>query len=702
MARSDMKAGQGDLGEDVVTPPRPLTEEPPADRFCDLVLTGGVASGVVYPWAVLELARHYRFKSIGGTSVGAMAAALAAAAEYGRRTGHRQAFEVLRRVPGRLAQEVDPDGGTRLLSLFQPVAQGQRLFDWFVRTVRRHTAPHRSADGQALPPDQVSRAGRRRVYRSVLDAARLWASPALRILGPALALLWAVQLAELHHQWTFTGWSWALLVPVWSSLGTAAGGTVLTGVALLVLGGFEFWRDLRDGLIGNGLGLCRGGPSGDASADRTRPALVAWLHEGIQRAAGLAPDDAPLTFRDLWNAPEYPGGPRLQIDEAARAGLRSIDLQMITTNVTLGRPFRLPLHGTSTRLFFVVQELEAYFPAPILAAMVAAARPYRPLSPADPPASEATARFLELPGADLPVVVAARMSLSFPLLFSAVPLYAVDHEVPQRAARTLERCWFSDGGLCSNFPIHLFDAAVPRWPTFGMWLGDRSPYRPDQAFWLPERPTSGRGEMRRRFDPDDAAAAKRERALGPAGFLGGFLASLVLTAKDWGDFTRMRMPHVRNRVARLFLREGEGGLNIGMSRATMLRMADAYGTAVGRHFVQQYGEQPDGEPGLPWREQRWVRLTMLIEGLRELVHDVRGAAGENAYTLPVDDLLRLARTMAAGAALPTERPVSPQQAHDIERLLQAVYAFEDSLAESLAGEPFHSDPRTELRLRPAL
>ena len=46
--------------------PDPLREVPPADQFCDVVLNGGVASGVVYPWALLKLARHYRFKCIGG------------------------------------------------------------------------------------------------------------------------------------------------------------------------------------------------------------------------------------------------------------------------------------------------------------------------------------------------------------------------------------------------------------------------------------------------------------------------------------------------------------------------------------------------------------------------------------------------------------------------------------------------------------
>ena len=113
-------------GADVVPVPPPVKEEPPHDRYCDVVLTGGVASGVVYPWAVVELARAYRFRKIGGTSVGAMAAALTAAAEYGRRTGFEAPFEPLRRAPASLA-EIMCDGRTRMLSLFQTNKDGVRL-----------------------------------------------------------------------------------------------------------------------------------------------------------------------------------------------------------------------------------------------------------------------------------------------------------------------------------------------------------------------------------------------------------------------------------------------------------------------------------------------------------------------------------------------------------------------------------------------
>src|SRR4051812_14643124 len=40
---------------------------------CDIVMKGGITSGVVYPGAVLKLAPLYRFKSIGGASAGGIA-----------------------------------------------------------------------------------------------------------------------------------------------------------------------------------------------------------------------------------------------------------------------------------------------------------------------------------------------------------------------------------------------------------------------------------------------------------------------------------------------------------------------------------------------------------------------------------------------------------------------------------------------------
>ena len=63
---------------------------------CDIILKGGITSGIVYPSALSTLATHYRLRSIGGTSAGAIAAAAAAAAEFGRASGAFDRLATLR------------------------------------------------------------------------------------------------------------------------------------------------------------------------------------------------------------------------------------------------------------------------------------------------------------------------------------------------------------------------------------------------------------------------------------------------------------------------------------------------------------------------------------------------------------------------------------------------------------------------------
>src|SRR4051794_39422258 len=86
---------------------------------CDVVMKGGITSGVVYPQAVCELARTYRLRNVGGTSAGAIAAALAAAAELGRSRG---GFAKLAELPTWIGS------GTNLQSLFQPQRSTRALF----------------------------------------------------------------------------------------------------------------------------------------------------------------------------------------------------------------------------------------------------------------------------------------------------------------------------------------------------------------------------------------------------------------------------------------------------------------------------------------------------------------------------------------------------------------------------------------------
>ena len=78
---------------------------------CDLVMRGGIADGVAYPAAVVELATQYRFARIGGTSAGAFAAAGVAAAELGRQ-------QILQQETGDAPAIPEPDRGTPEYSHF--------------------------------------------------------------------------------------------------------------------------------------------------------------------------------------------------------------------------------------------------------------------------------------------------------------------------------------------------------------------------------------------------------------------------------------------------------------------------------------------------------------------------------------------------------------------------------------------------------
>src|SRR5258705_1990102 len=96
----------------------PSTAKLTKEDDCDLVMKGGITSGVIYPLAVCQLAATRRLRSVGGTSAGANAAAGAAAAEYRRDAGARPGWRADGRYP-------------RIPSLARKLAQP----DW------RHTRP---------------------------------------------------------------------------------------------------------------------------------------------------------------------------------------------------------------------------------------------------------------------------------------------------------------------------------------------------------------------------------------------------------------------------------------------------------------------------------------------------------------------------------------------------------------------------------
>lgn len=695
--------------------PDPLREHPPADRFCDLVLNGGVASGVVYPWALLELARGFRFRSIGGNSVGAMAAALAAAAEYGRCHGQDDAFEPLRQMPLKLAEP--HRAGTRMLSLFQPSPPVARLFALFLSAVRCANLPSPDTcsasstgpDGRTAAAGPATTVGNGAVAANDVSAGEGDGSAAPGKTA-CCSCRFIVELLRLYNAWlplvgipALTIWAVASTDSLRSVVVVALGLAATVLVTSLFIG-WQLYCDLT-ALTRNAYGLCTGRGQGPREE-----ALVEWLHKGIQRSCGRGREDPPLTFADLWAAPRFGRRGPAPLDGGREPPDAGIRLRMFSSNVTLARPVRLPLDDANTRLYYHPAEWEAYFPPTVMLALQRASRPYQPASRSDPdPAVDEDPEHValmsalrELPAAGMPIVVAARLSLCFPILFSCVPVYAVDYEAPQRQRR-LRRCLLSDGGLCSNFPIHLFDAAHPQWPTFALLLDKRLRHYQHSSVWRPKTHLEGRGDNWQRAVPGAGVGEAAKDT--PGGRLAGLLVGILLTMKDWNDRVTGRLPQVRNRVVRLALEPGEGQLNIAMPRDTILRMAHQYGTRAGRELVKDFAPDRAGiKPA--WREYLYVRSMVELRALRAHLKGYTRAVRGRASTVPLEELLEDAVRHPPLAVRedrpdPTADRLTSAELESLKRVVRSVQALEAELAacEPRFG-PYRPVLEPELRLRP--
>lgn len=554
----------------------------PPDRFCDLVMKGGITSGVIYPPAINALARVYRFKNIGGTSAGAIAAAVAAAAEYRRRvTGKMDGFELLGALPTELGQ-TDRRGRTRLLRLFQPDERCGRLFGILVGSLNARSTLRRVA---------------------------------------------AVVFSALGSYWPATFLGIIVAIAVYALARSVVAGLLAAVLAIPGFVGFRIYRELTRTLVGNNYGMCKG----MTTLPKRGEALTPWLHDLIQKAAGLPPEE-PLTFGHLWNAP---GAPSRASPEGSAC---SIDLRMFSTNLTHGRPYVFPHTEPLARLFFKPEEITAYLPKPVSDWFIAHALDYvpsvRPLS--DPPIAEAEKLGLKEipPPAQFPVLLAARMSLSFPVLFSAVPLWAIDYEDP-KGNRTFRRCLFSDGGISSNFPVHLFDGLIPLWPTFGIDLEAKLPGRDNMVF-VPQAYLDGVADRWTRFDQQTAAPSR----------MGGFLASIMSAMQNWNDNTLARLTGVRDRVARVRLSDDEGGLNLNMPADLIQRVAGRGAEAAQGLISRFLGPAPsDGWDG--WSFQRWVRLDVHLNALSQKTRGMQRALGSrDPHSKSYAELIALGRVHA--------------------------------------------------------
>jgi predicted acylesterase/phospholipase RssA len=536
-------------------------------RTCDVVMKGGITSGVVYPHAICELARTYRFVNVGGTSAGAIAAAAAAAAEHGRESG---GFAKLAALPAWIGE------GENLFRLFQP-QPGTRPF------FRLFTAG-------------LGRTGAGKWLRLGAAALRSFPLTAIAGLAPGVALV---------------------VLAAWIGSGALAVCAIVAGVVLALLGlavalGLRLALGLPRAVGRNAFGLC----SGLSAEGSATPALTPWLAGLIDDLAGKE-GDAPLTFGDL------------------RA--KGIRLEVMTTNVTHRRPQRMP--WTHSQLLFDPVELRRLFPERIVAWMEA----HPPIE--EERRGERRGRMLEALAPlkpfpdpdDLPVVVAARMSLSFPLLISAVPLHALDHTRvrTREALRAVEHgqtpehrlaaeaCWFSDGGITSNFPVHFFDTPLPTRPTFAI---DLDGFHPDHGrhsdetrnVYLPSSNVGGLLDTWHRLDPKPGL-----------GSLSGFLSGIVRTMQNHVDAALTHQPGYRDRIVHVHTAPDEGGMNLTMP-PDVIEALTLRGQAAGRALVERFAETPGTVAGLSWDNHRWVRYRSALAAIAEQLEQLTRAWGTHA------------------------------------------------------------------------
>jgi predicted acylesterase/phospholipase RssA len=603
-------------------------------RPCDLVMKGGVTSGIVYPSAIYEISRAFDLKSIGGTSAGAIAAALAAAAQYRRvrRAGTEDAeagFDRLSQMPDWLG------AGGHLLGLFAPNRITRRLFDCL-----RVTA----LPGKSLPSRLL------KIPLQYALAALLGALPG------AFGFLAATQLGNPG----------AIIAHAFVSLVVALAGAFVCSLAAFA---FEALRALPR----NGYGLV----SGVDETQNNPDALCTWLTRELEATAGLPPGTAPLTFAMLWDP--MAGLNVKGSDDPADE--RAIDLQMMTTSLTEGRPYNLPCR--LDRYYFNSEEMARYFPVHVVDWMEkkarAGAKPFPHLH-AMPPIG------------DLPIVVATRMSLAFPLLLSAVPFHAVDYANDPTGAPTT--VWFSDGGIASNFPIGMFDAPLPRRPTLAINLGLTTDEK--------------RGEP---APGDDAGIIRYARSnssgrLAPFTPIAGmleFFAAIFGVMQNWSDTTLAELPGFRDRIVTVELTPLEGGLHLNMDK-NLVEDLKQRGTRAGRFLVDRFATPSTLEPGtgMSWENHRWLRYRTSMETLRAYLKRF-----DEGYTQPVaPDVTYDALVLSSDPkARPNQTyPLSddPEVRKRLAGLTSALDQFAQALAREGAIEEHAPRPTPDLSVRPRL
>ena len=470
---------------------------------------------------------------------------------------------------------------------------------------------------------------------------------------------------------------WQQPAPYWAGWLVGLAGTltliaVLLGSALRMVGRF---RDVSYGLLAGDtphrsrdlLDVLAGAPRATVG-----PSVVPWLAASLNQLAGLSPQ-VVMRFGHLWSGLDY-AAPGAGGDGATLAGLRAtsedpdrrlVNLELMTTDITRQRPYRFPLPEVGVddpeRLWLCLDELrDASGSGPFGEDVLAVLGEGKSRRVADVTGTVRTLHPLPDPW-DLPVVFAVRISMALPGLFQAIRMYRILPATPvhddfgrqlrgkglptagegpevggEPATEVAEELWFSDGGITSNFPVHFFDASLPRWPTVSLNLGKHPDTSPHQDVSLPQD-----------WDADAAVS----KSLTRSGF--SLVAGMFFTAMSWRDTMQSAMPGYRNRIAQVRTRPNEGGANLFMARELISSMA-LRGALAGARLRSRFADESQ------WNRFRWLRLRVAVgnlERLRALTGERRGFYAD-AFSGPawlVDQEQRFTEH-PAGGSVPWHEP----------------------------------------------
>lgn len=500
---------------------------------CDLIMKGGTTSGTVYPGAVKEIMKKYHLVNIGGTSAGAIAAAAAAAAEVGRDSG---SLDHLDKIPNDFKE-----GG--LLSLFQPRKECRFLFKIFEAWL-----DSKKAEGERFSSKLTK-----------LWIKEYWLISLLLFGVVFLGGLGFVGLSKFSTAFQILGYFLIVVLIVLAAIGWV----IFSIFKTLNVGKTQFSSN-------HGFGLCPGANQSNSE----QQAFTNWFSQHLRKLAGLSEIGRPLTFGDLKRPPN-------------QSELEPINLLILTTSLTEGKMVTLPLEEPNPkghRYLFREDDWRGKLPDDDLDWMIRSASPVLTKDVGENIGSHPVrdGGFYYLPERDkLPIILAVRMSLSFPFLFTTTKLYL--HNKGDELVKEIE---FSDGGITSNFPIHFFDNVWPRRPTF--------------AITLTRTDCGHENNLAPRFLKDSrVCSAKRIEDVG------GFVMALLTTMQEWTDNQQSELRSATQRIVQIPLTEEEGGLNL-MMEAPVIKRLTIRGEEAGQVFAD-----------FDWNQHRWTRYVSSIISFAE-------------------------------------------------------------------------------------